>query len=187
MFMNPPYGKQIGRWVEHLGTEYAEGCTVEAVALVPARNDTRWFKTMAPFPPGGVQWESGAHPLISTSSCRFYEEAEYQRQRRQLNLELESLTVPEADAAQKAGNLIEQLPELWEGASPTEQRQILMTMLDAVYVDAKEERRIVALKPKPAFRALFQIATTKEGSGVILYNDKAPTLSGSPNESVPCS
>ena len=42
-------------------------------------------------------------------------------------------------------------------------------MLEAVYVDTVEERAIVALKPKPAFRALFQIATTREGSGVVLY------------------
>ena len=55
-------------------------------------------------------------------------------------------------------------------------------MLDGVYVDAKEERRIVALKPKPAFKALFDIATTKEGSGVILYNEKTPALSGSPDD-----
>ncbi len=38
-------------------------------------------------------------------------------------------------------------------------------MLEAVYFDTVEERAIVALKPKPAFRALFQIATTREGSG----------------------
>jgi site-specific DNA recombinase len=100
------------------------------------------------------------------------DEAEYQRNKRQLELQLESLVVPEADAAQQAGNLIQQLPQLWEGATMGEQRQILLTMLDGVYVDAKEEKRIVALKPKPAFKALFDFATTKEGSGVILYNEK---------------
>jgi hypothetical protein len=55
-------------------------------------------------------------------------------------------------------------------------------MLDGVYVDAKEEKRIVALKPKPAFKALFQIATTKEGSGVILYNEKTLASSESPDD-----
>jgi hypothetical protein len=101
-----------------------------------------------------------------------YEEREYQRQRRQLELELESLVVPEAEAAEEAGKLVQRLPDLWEGANLGERRQILLTMLDGVYVDSKEERRIVALKPKPAFKALFQIATTKEGSRVILYNEK---------------
>jgi len=56
-------------------------------------------------------------------------------------------------------------------------------MLDGVYVDAKEEKRIVALKPTPAFKALFRIATTKEGRGVVLYNEKAPALSEGSNGS----
>jgi hypothetical protein len=68
---------------------------------------------------------------------------------------------------------------LWEGASVEERRQLLLTMLDGVYVDAREEKRIVALKPKPAFKALFQIATTKEGSGIILYNEKTLAMSES--------
>jgi hypothetical protein len=111
-----------------------------------------------------------------------YEEKEYQRQGRQLELELESLVVPEADAAEEAGNLVQRLPDLWEGANLTERRQLLLTMLDGVYVDSKEERRIVALKPKPAFKALFQIATTKEGSGVILYNEKTLASNESPDD-----
>ena len=116
-----------------------------------------------------------------------YDEKEYQRQRRQLELELESLVVPEADAAEEAGKLIQQLPDLWAGATLGERRQLLLTMLDGVYVDSKEERRIVALKPKPAFKALFQIATTKEGSGVVLYNEKAPAFSESSDELTTCS
>jgi site-specific DNA recombinase len=55
---------------------------------------------------------------------------------------------------------MQRLPELWEGANLGELRQLLMTMLEGVYVDANEEKRMVALKPKPAFKALFQIATT---------------------------
>ena len=43
-------------------------------------------------------------------------------------------------------------------------------MLDAVYVDAKEDRSIVAVKPKPAFRPVFQVAVTREGSGTLLVN-----------------
>ncbi len=116
-----------------------------------------------------------------------YDEADYQRQRRLLELQMESLVVPEADAAEEAGNLIQQLPALWNGATVGERRQLLLTMIDGVYVDAKEDRAIVALKPKPAFKALFQIATTKEGSGVVLYNEKAPTLGEGSNESLPCS
>ncbi len=59
-------------------------------------------------------------------------------------------------------------------------------MLEAVYVDTVEERAIVALKPKPAFRALFQIATTREGSGVILYKENPPDQFSSPEDDSPC-
>lgn len=36
VFMNPPYGREIGKWVEKLSE-------VGGVALLPARTDTRWF------------------------------------------------------------------------------------------------------------------------------------------------
>jgi hypothetical protein len=44
VYMNPPYGQDIGRWVERLCTQYEAGGVVEAIALVPARTDTEWFE-----------------------------------------------------------------------------------------------------------------------------------------------
>ena len=38
---NPPYGRQIGKWVEKAAREREEGTTV--VMLLPARTDTKWF------------------------------------------------------------------------------------------------------------------------------------------------
>ena len=40
-FMNPPYGREIGKWVAKAYEEAAAGATV--VCLLPARTDTRWF------------------------------------------------------------------------------------------------------------------------------------------------
>ena len=80
--------------------------------------------------------------------------------------------VPDADAAVTAGKLLEDLPALWEKADLGERRRILLTMLDAVYVDPVEERSIVAIRPRPAFRPLFEIATTREGSGIVLVNER---------------
>ena len=41
-WMNPPYGRQIGKWVEKAyKTATEKGNTV--VCLLPARTDTRWF------------------------------------------------------------------------------------------------------------------------------------------------
>jgi phage N-6-adenine-methyltransferase len=36
VFMNPPYGREIGKWVAKISQE-------GGVALLPARTDTRWF------------------------------------------------------------------------------------------------------------------------------------------------
>jgi hypothetical protein len=100
-----------------------------------------------------------------------YDDDEYRRQKRKLEMELESLIAPEADAASEAGRLIARLPELWSGANEGERRKLLLSMLDAVYMDAKDEKRIVAIKPKAPFRPVFQVVTTREGSGVALVHD----------------
>ena len=99
-------------------------------------------------------------------------EEEYRRQKKQLEEKLRSLVVPDADAAVTAGKLLEDLPALWGKADLGERRRILLTMFDAVYVDHVEEKRIVAIRPRPAFRPLFEIATTREGSGIVLVSEK---------------
>ena len=95
---------------------------------------------------------------------------EYRRQKRQLEGRLTTLVVPGTDAAEQVGRLLEDLPDLWEKADLSERRRILTTMLEAVYVECKKERRIVGIRPKPTFRPLFQIATTRADSGVVLVN-----------------
>lgn len=44
VYVNPPYGREIGRWVEKALTEPVE----ELILLVPARTDTRWFQALWP-------------------------------------------------------------------------------------------------------------------------------------------
>ena len=41
VFMNPPYGKEITKWVERAYKESKRGVTV--VCLIPSRTDTRWW------------------------------------------------------------------------------------------------------------------------------------------------
>lgn len=41
VWCNPPYGRQIGKWVERGAQAAQNGATV--VMLLPARTDTRWF------------------------------------------------------------------------------------------------------------------------------------------------
>ena len=40
-WMNPPYGRQIGSWIEKAYETSLHGTTV--VCLLPSRTDTRWF------------------------------------------------------------------------------------------------------------------------------------------------
>lgn len=41
VFCNPPYGKELSKWVKKAYEEYTRGETV--VLLIPARTDTRYF------------------------------------------------------------------------------------------------------------------------------------------------
>ena len=88
---------------------------------------------------------------------------------------------PLADAAAEAGKLISQLPALCSGANLEERRKLLLTMLDAVYVDSKENA-IVAIKPKAPFKPVFGVATTREGSEVVpVYDPEAePRIADQP-------
>ena len=44
VYMNPPYGREISKWTTKLESEYQSGNVTEAIALTPARVDTKWFR-----------------------------------------------------------------------------------------------------------------------------------------------
>ena len=52
MFMNPPYGREIGLWIDKLAAEFEAGRIMQAIVLVPARTDTAWFRRLSAFPVG---------------------------------------------------------------------------------------------------------------------------------------
>ena len=84
-----------------------------------------------------------------------FDDGEYRRQKEQIEFELASLVVPEADITEEVGKLLMDLPRLWAGAMSQERRQLLLTVLDAVNVDTKGEKRVVEVRPKAAFRAVW--------------------------------
>lgn len=43
VFCNPPYGRQIGKWVRKGFREFLDGNASAVVMLLPARTDTQWF------------------------------------------------------------------------------------------------------------------------------------------------
>jgi len=105
-----------------------------------------------------------------------YSDDGYRREKRSLEDALAGMVIPGVDSAQEAGELMQDLPALWEEATVSERRKLLLTMLDAVYVDTVDTKAIVAIRPKPAFHALFEIATTRKGSDVALNKQDAPGL-----------
>ena len=46
MFMNPPYGREIGKWMRK-ASEASQTTAELVVCLVPARTDTRWWHDWA--------------------------------------------------------------------------------------------------------------------------------------------
>lgn len=64
VFCNPPYGREIGKWVEKC---YREGCKDDTLVclLIPARTDTKYFhdfiinRTEIRFIPGRLKFGDG--------------------------------------------------------------------------------------------------------------------------------
>jgi hypothetical protein len=46
VFMNPPYGDAIAHWTEKFRSEWTRSDVREAIALVPARTDTAWWREL---------------------------------------------------------------------------------------------------------------------------------------------
>ena len=50
VYLNPPYGRAIDAWIAKLVDGHNSGAVTEAIALVPARVDTEWFRRLDAFP-----------------------------------------------------------------------------------------------------------------------------------------
>jgi site-specific DNA-methyltransferase (adenine-specific) len=47
VFMNPPYGREIGKWMKKASESYGKGKAKSIVCLVPSRTDTKWWHDYA--------------------------------------------------------------------------------------------------------------------------------------------
>ena len=111
------------------------------------------------------------------------DEPDYERHKAQLEFDLTALVVPEADAVAEAGRLVQCLPELWTTADLAERRRLLLTVLDAVYVDAREARAVVSIRPKAAFEAVLMASTLAPGgldAGTASSRDGSSVCAGGP-------
>jgi hypothetical protein len=90
--------------------------------------------------------ESKLRRLGKTFIDGLIEEGEYNVQRTLLQNALNSMIIPEDNAALKAGEQLENLGALWEVATLEEKHTLLSGMLEAVYVDLAVSRSIVGIQ-----------------------------------------
>jgi phage N-6-adenine-methyltransferase len=79
-FCNPPYGRDVGRWVEKAVHEVLSGNCPRAVLLLAARTDTRWFHDLVLryasqllFVRGRVHFDGGVGPAPFPSMIAVFE------------------------------------------------------------------------------------------------------------------
>jgi site-specific DNA-methyltransferase (adenine-specific) len=75
VYMNPPYGRTIDRWVAKLVEEWQAGHCLEALALLPNRPDTRWYRRLETFPilhiAGRLHFGDGPNPAPFPSALAY--------------------------------------------------------------------------------------------------------------------
>lgn len=64
VYMNPPYGREVAQWVEKVIAEYQAGNISEAIILIAARTDTRWFNLLVNY---GAMWCAVEGRLLFTT------------------------------------------------------------------------------------------------------------------------
>ena len=155
--------EQVGRLIEaiELGPRWLE----EVLSIISLKDEVDRVKKAR------VATQEKIRRMAKAYIDGVFPDEEYHRQKRLLEMELESLVVPAANAAEEAGKLILNLKELWAEANLSERRKLLMSMLDAVYFDTKASKSIVAARPKPPFKPIFQVAASREGSGIRIINE----------------
>jgi site-specific DNA recombinase len=98
------------------------------------------------------------------------DDGEYNVQRKLLQDALDSLVIPQADAAINAGELLESLGLIWEKATLEEKHRLLIGMLEAVYIDLAASRSIVGIQPKPPFYPLFESLRQNPDNKVTVFS-----------------
>jgi len=133
----PVIDKQITSLIEaiELGPQWLE----EVLAIISLKDEAEQVKRKR------QAIQEKLRRMVKAYIDGVFPDEEYHRQKKLLEMELESLIIPQVNAAEEAGKLIMDLPRLWANTNSEERRKLLLTMLDAVYVDAKKTKSIIAI------------------------------------------
>lgn len=58
------------------------------------------------------------------------------------------------------------LKNLWAEATFKEQIKLLLIVMEGVYIDAKQTKSIMEIRPKTPFKPIFQVVGTNKGSAL---------------------
>ncbi len=94
----------------------------------------------------------------------------YDRSKREIQDQIEELTIPEINASVIAGELLENMEEVWIASDAGQRNRLLTSMLNAVFID-QGKRSIVGLLPRPAFRE--PLLCLEENGQFRIYDPKA--------------
>ena len=83
-----------------------------------------------------------------------YSDEEYNRRLAEIDCQLQQANTVTAPAMEEAVELFSNIPMLWNEATQEERRMLVKSLVELVYVDLKT-KHVTAVKPTPAFRAMF--------------------------------
>ena len=81
--------------------------------------------------------------------------AEYTRKRDEIKAALSGLKTPEVTEIVNAADFLQNMAHVWQAATDEERRDMTRAILEELVCDP-ERKRLITLKPKPAFRLLFR-------------------------------
>ncbi len=137
------------------GEVYATSPNLEGVAVwIPSANYPVTFWRLLRSVPPLVIFGLGTHG--GSKMRRLGEYIDTVHQRKLLHDALDSLVIPEADVALRAGELLEGLGLIWNKATDEDKHRLLSGMIEAIYIDLVASRSIVGIQPKPPFYNLFE-------------------------------
>ena len=92
-------------------------------------------------------------------------EQAYRLDRDRLRAQLTTLTPPTMPNLERAAKYLQDFGQIWDAATAQEQRQIVHTLLETVYLDA-DRGPVVAIEPKAEFAPLFALAQKTGPEGI---------------------
>ena len=95
-----------------------------------------------------------------------YELAEYEHRVEEIEAELRMAEEARPVELDDAANLLGDLPEMWNEATPDERRRLLRTLVQDVYIDI-ESKSVVGIEPLPALRTLLESGIAKTAGPLV--------------------